>query len=47
MNYLITNSQKEAIEKMKRLKVGALFMQMGVGKTLTALILAQDRYIAS
>jgi SNF2 family DNA or RNA helicase len=29
--------QREAVDKLARLKVGALFMEMGTGKTLTAL----------
>ena len=32
-----TDQQKEAIEKLSKLKVGALFMEMGTGKTKTAL----------
>lgn len=33
----MTSQQKEAMEKFKRLKVGALFMKMGTGKTRVAL----------
>lgn len=29
--------QQEAIDKLSKVKVGALFMDMGTGKTLTAL----------
>lgn len=32
-----TEQQKQAVEKLSRLKVGALFMEMGTGKTKTAL----------
>jgi SNF2 family DNA or RNA helicase len=32
-----TEQQKEAINKLSKLKVGALFMEMGTGKTKTAL----------
>ena len=35
--------QTEAVEKLKRLRVGALFMEMGTGKTLTALELIRLR----
>lgn len=35
--------QKEAYEKLKRLKVGALYMEMGTGKTRTALELIKLR----
>jgi hypothetical protein len=37
----MTSQQKEAMEKFKRLKVGALFMKMGTGKTRVALKLAE------
>ena len=32
-----TDSQEEAISKLKKYKVGALFMEQGTGKTLTAI----------
>lgn len=38
--------QKEAVNKLKGLKVGALFMEQGTGKTITALELARIRYVA-
>lgn len=38
--------QEEAVEKLYRLKVGALFMEQGTGKTITALELARRRYEA-
>ena len=37
----MTSQQKEAMEKFKKLKVGALFMKMGTGKTRVALQLAE------
>lgn len=36
MEHILTDQQQEAVEKFSRLKVGALFMQMGTGKTLAA-----------
>lgn len=33
----LTKQQQEAVEKFSKLKVGALFMKPGVGKTLTAI----------
>lgn len=41
MNYLI--NQEEAIEKLSKLKVGALFMEMGTGKTKVACDLINSR----
>lgn len=41
MNYFII--QNSAIEKLSRLKAGALFMKMGTGKTKTALNLASSK----
>jgi len=38
--------QKKAVEKLQRIKVGALYMEMGTGKTRTALELAAKRYNA-
>ena len=37
--------QKEAVEKLIGIKVGALFMEQGTGKTITALEIARIRYI--
>lgn len=45
MNLEMTIQQKEAMEKFKRLKVGALFMKMGTGKTRVALQLASYNHI--
>lgn len=41
MNLEMTAQQKEAMEKFERIKVGALFMKMGTGKTRVALQLAE------
>jgi superfamily II DNA or RNA helicase len=38
--------QEEAYNKLKSIRVGALFMEQGVGKTRTALELARKRLIA-
>lgn len=38
--------QREAVEKLSRVKVGALYMEMGTGKTRTALELIQRRLAA-
>ena len=39
------NSQQAAFEKLSRLKVGALFMEMGTGKTKVALdLIASKRH---
>ena len=35
--------QKEAYDKLIKLKVGALYMEMGLGKTRTSLELIQNR----
>ena len=35
--------QEEAVKKLSKLKVGALFMEQGTGKTRTALELIQKR----
>jgi SNF2 family DNA or RNA helicase len=35
--------QKEAVEKLVKLKVGALFMEQGTGKTITTLEIARQR----
>ena len=46
MNYLKTNlfkHQKQAYDKVKKLKACALFMDMGTGKTRTALEIIQDK----
>lgn len=37
MKSYLTNNQKKAFEKFSKLKVGALFMEMGTGKTLTTI----------
>ena len=34
---MLTENQKKAFEKFKKLKVGALFMEQGTGKTKVAL----------
>ena len=34
---MLTKNQKQAFEKFKKLKVGALFMEQGTGKTKVAL----------
>lgn len=39
---LLSDNQKAAVEKLKRLKVGALFMGCGTGKTQTAVSLVND-----
>lgn len=39
---MLTNEQKKAIEKFKKLKVGALFMKQGTGKTRAALELVNS-----
>lgn len=41
MNLKMTEQQNEAFDKFSRLKVGALFMKMGTGKTRVALQLAK------
>lgn len=38
--------EKEGIEKLRHVKVGALFMDMGTGKTRTALGLIYLRYLS-
>ena len=38
-----TDDQRRAVNKLRRLKVGALFMEMGTGKTKVALDLMADR----
>lgn len=38
--------QKDAVKKLSKLKVGALYMEQGTGKTRTAMQLAIDRYKA-
>lgn len=38
--------QKQAVEKLSKIKVGALYMEMGTGKTRTALELIARRYNA-
>lgn len=41
-----TNKQQLAFDKLSRLKVGALFMEMGTGKTKVALDLIQSKMTA-
>ena len=41
------NHQKRAVEKLKNIKVGALYMEMGTGKTRTGLELIKLRYNAA
>lgn len=36
--------QKSAVEKLKKYKIGALYMDMGTGKTITALQLIKNRF---
>ena len=36
--------QKNAVEKLQKIKVGALYMEQGTGKTRTALELVKIRY---
>lgn len=43
LNYGLYNHQREAFEKLRKFKVGALFMDMGTGKTRTALELIKDK----
>ena len=38
--------QRQAVEKLKRLKIGALYLEMGTGKTRTAIELIAQRYNA-
>ena len=40
---IATDDQQRAVNKLRRLKVGALFMEMGTGKTKVALDLMADR----
>ena len=40
---IATDDQRRAVNKLRRLKVGALFMEMGTGKTKVALDLIADR----
>ncbi len=44
LNNELLPHQKAAVEKLKKLKVGALFMEQGTGKTITALELVRLRY---
>ena len=39
----MSDAQQEAIEKLSKLKVGALFMEMGTGKTKVALDLINSK----
>ena len=38
--------QMEAVEKLIKLKVGALFMEQGTGKSITTFEIARRRYLA-
>ena len=44
LNNELLPHQKEAVEKLIKLKVGALFMEQGTGKTITTLELSRIRY---
>lgn len=44
LNNELLDYQKKAVEKMINLKVGALFMEQGTGKTITTLEIARIRY---
>lgn len=44
LNNELLPHQKAAVEKLKKLKVGALFMEQGTGKTITALELVRLRH---
>lgn len=43
----LLSHQKQAVEKLQHIKVGALYMEMGTGKTRTALELIYQRLIAN
>lgn len=43
LNSALLPHQEEAVEKLRRLKVGALYMEQGTGKTITALELCRLR----
>lgn len=44
LNNNLLPHQKAGVEKLLRLKVGALFMEQGTGKTITTLEIARQRY---
>ena len=46
LNNELLSHQKEAVEKLRKLRVGALFMEQGTGKTITTIELARIRYEA-
>lgn len=46
LNNKLLPYQKEAVEKLIKLKVGALFMEQGTGKSITALEISRRRYEA-
>lgn len=39
---VLSVSQQQAIDKLEKLRVGALFMEPGTGKTLTAIQLVES-----
>ena len=39
---VLSASQQQAIDKLEKLRVGALFMEPGTGKTLTAIQLVES-----
>ncbi len=46
LNNPLLPHQEEAVEKLIKLKVGALFMEQGTGKTITALEIVRRRFVA-
>lgn len=44
LNHELLPYQKNAVEKMIKLKVGALFMEQGTGKTITTIEIARRRF---
>lgn len=46
LNNSLLKHQQEAVDKLTRLRVGALFMEQGTGKTITVLEIARKRYEA-
>lgn len=46
LNNELLPHQKKAVEKLIKLKVGALFMEQGTGKTITTIEIARRRYEA-
>ena len=47
LNNELLGHQKDAVDKLIKLKVGALFMEQGTGKTITTLEIARIRYESS